>query len=291
MATLKQIRQRIRTAKNIQQITRAMKLVSAARFRRAQDRALDARPYCHNMKELMLSIAESVELLDYPLLDRQRISHHSEQYAFVLITADRGLAGSYNTSLMKIASEFLDKQEGTPNLIYIGKKGLQFFSKHGYTSIKEFHLPSAGARFEDAVEVAEYLKSIYLSREVEEVYICYSEFHSAVKQVPMVVRLLPIGSPQGAGQSGVPSKEYIFQPNSKSVIEALLPKYFLTLVYQILLESSAGEHGARMAAMTSATDNALRMINQLTLKANRERQAAITKEILEVVGGAEALKS
>lgn len=285
MATLKQIRQRIRTAKNIQQITRAMKLVAAARLKKAQDRVLEARPYSDKMREFMLSVSESGTLPDHPLLVKRPV----EKYAILLITAERGLAGSYNTNLIRRCGDFLSTTPGEAKIVSVGRKGGTFFSKRGFEVVHRHTVPTAGARYEDAVAVTNKLRQMFESGEIDAVYVCYSKFYSAIRQVPTVVQLLPIEPPSTGDATQTQSKEYAFEPDPKTLLGSLLPKYVLTIIYQAMLEATASEHGARMSAMTSATDNAGKMINDLTLTANRARQAGITKEILEVVSGAEAL--
>ena len=286
MATLKQIRQRIRSAKNIQQITRAMKLGAAARLNRAKTNVEMARPYSEKMREFMGSVGAAGSLPAHPLLERREV----KRACLLLITADRGLAGSYNSLLIRKAAEFLKAAEAPTGLVAVGKKGAQFFGKRGYEVIETVTVPTAGARLEDAVRVTQRLRELYESGEVDAVHICYSKFYSPIKQVPQVVQLLPIEPPEQE-EGAKADKEYSFEPNPEELLGLLLPKYLLTVIYQAMLEASASEHGARMTAMTSATDNAGKMIAGLTLTANRARQAAITKEILEVVGGAEALKA
>jgi F-type H+-transporting ATPase subunit gamma len=283
MATLKQIRQRIRTAKNIQQITRAMKLVAAARLKRATDRVVEARPYADKMKEFMQSLAAAGELPEHPLMKKREVA----KIGLLLITADRGLAGSYNTNLIRKASDFIAASEIPVRLITVGRKGTQFFGKRGYDIARSFSVSSAGATLENVQEVSKYLRELFESGEVDAIYICYSKFYSAIRQAPETVQVLPITAPESGGASS----DFLFEPDPESLLDTLLPRYFLTLVQQAMFEATASEFGARMTAMTSATDAAGRMIQDLTLKANRERQAGITKEILEVVGGAEALKS
>jgi F-type H+-transporting ATPase subunit gamma len=284
MATLKQIRLRIRTAKNIQQITRAMKLVAAARLKKATDRVLEARPYSEKLRELMLSMSSAGELPAHPLMEKRPVN----RYALLLITADRGLAGPYNTTLIRAAGEFLRNTPGEATLVTVGRKGNQFFSKRGYGVSYAHTVPSAGARLQDAIEVTRKIRQMYESGEVDAVYICYSKFYSAIRQTPQIVQLLPIEAPvEEAGGNAA----YAFEPNPEALLNVLLPRYLQGLVWQGMLESTASEHGARMTAMTSATDNAGKMIQTLTLRANRERQAGITKEILEVVSGAEALNA
>lgn len=287
MATLKQIRQRIRTSKNIQQITRAMKLVAAARLTRAKNRVEEARPYSEKMRDFMLSIGGAGDLPFHPLLQRREV----KRYCLLLVTADRGLAGSYNTLLLRRAGEFLKSTPGEASLFCVGKKGAQFFGKRGYHVAEAMSVPTAGARLEDAVEVTNKLTAMFESGEIDAVYVCYSKFYSPIRQEPQVVKLLPIEPPQQEEGTAGKSKDYSFEPEPESLLGLLLPKYVLTIIFQALLESSASEHGARMTAMSNATDNAGKMIAELTLTANRARQAGITKEILEIVGGAEALKN
>lgn len=286
MASLKQIRQRIRSAKNIQQITKAMKLVAAARLKKATDRVLEARPYSERLYGLMSSLARAGELPAHPLMNQRPI----HKIAVVIITADRGLAGSYNTTIIRKASDFLKQTDAVSSLVTVGKKGSQFFARRGYNVVHSLSVPTAGARLEDAVGITNRVREMFVSGEVDAVYIAYSKFHSAIRQTPQVVQVLPITPPAAEGGDEPDSVEYKFEPDPVSILAALLPRYLLTIVWQAMLEATASEHGSRMTAMTSATDNAGEMIQELTLRANRERQASITKEILEVVGGAEALK-
>lgn len=289
MATLKQIRARIRTSKNIRQITRAMKLVAAARLKRAQDRVTEARPYSEKMRELMLSLSEAGGLPDHPLLTK---APEVKRICLIVVSADRGLKGSYNTNIIRKSWDWLKEQSAETTVYCVGKKGFQFLGKRGYNMIGMHNVPTSGATVVDGKLVTEFAREQFESGTCDAVYICYSKFYSPIKQIPQIVQVLPIEPPQSeeGPKTGV-SKEYEFEPDPKSLLEQLLPKYLLNQVFQALLESTASEFGAQMTAMTSATDNAGKMINDLTLKANRERQATITKEILEIVGGAEALKS
>lgn len=285
MATLKQIRSRIRTAKNIQQITRAMKLVAAARLKRATDRVLEARPYSDKLKSVMGSISSGGDLPSHPLMAKRPV----QKIALILITSERGLAGSYNTNLIRRAAEFLKEQPAEAALVTVGRKGTQFFTKRNYTVIHSIPMPSAGARLADAEEVTSLVREKFETAEYDAVHICYSKFYSPIRQTPQIVQLLPI-EPESSEEIPSVNQGFSYEPDAAAMLEALLPRYLRTLVWHAMLESTASEFGARMTAMTSATDNAGKMINELTLKANRERQAGITTEILEVVGGAEALK-
>jgi len=286
MATLKEIRLRIKTAKNIQQITKAMKLVAAARLKKATDRVLEARPYADKLKEVMGSLSAGGEIPAHPLMEKRDV----KKIGLILITSDRGLAGGYNSALIRKASDFVKDAEAPVTLVTVGKKGNLFFGKRGYDMNKYFNVPSSGATLANAVDVTRTARELYESGEVDAVFICYSKFFSAIRQVPTITQLLPIVPPSGEG-AAASSGDIEFEPNAESLLNTLLPRYFQTLIWQSMLESTASEFGARMTAMTAATDSAGKMISTLTLKANRERQASITKEILEVVGGAEALKN
>lgn len=284
MATLKEIRGRIKAAKNIQQITKAMKLVAAARLKKATDRVLEARPYADKLREVMGSLSSGGELPSHPLMQKRPI----QRACLVLLTSDRGLAGAYNTSLLRKAADFIKNAGFEVSLLTVGKKGTQFFGKRGFNVIHSITVPSSGARLEDAIEVTRRTRDMFVNGEVDAIFVCYSKFYSAIRQVPQIVQLLPIEAPATSSDTSK-GLAYQFEPDPATLLNTLLPRYFQTLVWQSMLEATASEFGARMTAMTSATDNAGKMIQNLTLRANRERQAAITKEILEVVGGAEAL--
>ena len=283
MANLKKIRQRIRTTKNIRQITKAMKLVAAARLTKAKIRAEEARPYSDKMREFVGSIGDSGGSSDNPLLTHREV----KKTCLVLMTSERGLCGSFNSLLNRRAGEFLETLEGDVSIIGVGKKGAQFFGKRGRDIVHQMTLPTAGPRLDDAVELTDRVSAMFIDGEADAIYVCYSKFYSPIRQEPQVVKVLPIEPPSGSEGGGA---EYEFEPEPDALLGLLLPKYLLTVVFQAMLESSASEHGARMTAMTSATDNAGKMIDDLTLTANRARQSGITTEILEIVAGAEALK-
>jgi F-type H+-transporting ATPase subunit gamma len=285
MATLRQLRRRIRSAKNIQQITRAMKLVAAARLRRAQDAVLQARPYAQKMYEMLAYLGEATERPDHPLLAVRPI----QRYGVVLITAERGLCGSFNSNLIRKAQELVNQTPGEPRFYCVGAKGRHFCLKRGYPVELSVSIPTSGPKPEHAKTILSPAESAFLQGEIDALYVVYSRFYSAIRQSPEVTTLLPIQPPPSTGELPY-AKVYQFEPAPQVLLSALLPRYAFTVIWQALLESCASEHGARMTAMTNATDNAGEMIAQLTLLANRSRQAAITKEILEVVAGAEALK-
>ncbi len=287
MRTLRGMRARIRAAKSIQQITRAMKLVSAARLRRAQDRVLSARPYAQRMHDIMQELGRAGELPDHPLLQQRE----SRTYGFVLATSDRGLCGSYNMNIIRTLQNTIRDMEipqEQVRLICIGRRGYQFFSKRGFTIADYRSMPTSGAGLAEARAVTDTVQNLFISGEVDKVYLVYSQFINPVTQRPTVVPILPIEPP--AGDDDGTRYDFLFEPPAEELLARLLPHYLLTVVLQALLEASASEHGARMTAMSMARDNAGKMIQELTLTMNRLRQAAITKEIAEVVGGAEALK-
>lgn len=287
MRTLRGMRARIRAAKSIQQITRAMKLVSAARLRRAQDRVLGARPYAQRMHEMMQELGRAGDLPDHPLLAQRP----PRRVAFVLATSDRGLCGSYNMNLIRATQNAIRDQNLTLDqvqLLCIGRRGYQFFQKRNYPIALYRSMPTAGAGIEDARALTDKICEMFETEQVDRVYLVYSQFINPVTQRPVVLPVLPIEPPQGT--ESATKYDFLFEPSAPELIAQLLPRYLLTQVLQALLESSASEHGARMTAMTMASDNAGKMIQELTLVMNRLRQAAITKEIAEVVGGAEALK-
>jgi len=283
MANLKKIRARIRTSKNIQQITKAMKLVAAARLTKAKIRAEEARAYSDKMREFVGSIGDSGGSSDNPLLTHREV----KKSCLVLMTSERGLCGSFNSLLIRRAGEFLDTVESDVSIIGVGKKGAQFFGKRGREILHQMTLPTAGPTLDNAVELTDRVSGMFIEGEADAIYVCYSKYYSPIRQEPQVVKVLPIEPPSGSEGGGA---EYEFEPDPDALLGLLLPKYLLTVIFQAMLESTASEHGARMTAMTSATDNAGQMIDDLTLTANRARQSGITTEILEIVAGAEALK-
>lgn len=284
MANIKLLRSRIKAAKNTQQITKAMKLVAAARLKKATDRVLEARPYATKLKELMASLSAAGDLPAHPLLEKR---DSINRIALILCTSDRGLAGAYNTNLLKKGQEFIRDAGAEVVLLTLGKKGQLFFGKRGTKVEQHWPMPAAGATLQEAREMTAKAQAMFESGEVDAVYVIYSKFYSPVRQTPVAVQLLPI-QPEDSSDAATDT-DFEFTPNAEAILGTLLPRYFQTLVWQAMLEATASEFGSRMTAMTNATDNAGKMIASLTLKANRERQASITKEILEVVGGAEAL--
>ncbi len=285
MASTREIRRRIRVVKNIEKITNAMKMVAAARLRKAQDRAESARPYAEKMHEVMGNLARSAGEIQHPLLEVRE----ERNVAFVVIGADRGLAGSYNGNVMyKALQEIGDRDPECVKLMPVGKKAISFFRKRPYEMVGALEAPGSDITFADIRAVTSRVRSMFESGEVDAVYLVYSKFITAMTQQPTAVRLLPMAAPVVSPEIG--TTDFIFEPDAAELLGRLLPRYVDTEVYQALVEAHASEQGARMTAMSAATKNAGEMIDRLTLEYNKARQSAITSEILEIVSGAEALK-
>ena len=284
MANTIDIRRRIRSVKNTQQITKAMKMVAAARLRRAQDRMTAARPYSAALKKVLASLASHVGEQDHPLL-RQR---PERRVVLLVVTSDKGLAGAFNTNVIRAAQNTIrDKGWEHLELIPIGRKGNDFFRRREmlirYQAINIFQTLSEG----HAEEIAKIIAEDYESEKIDAVYAVYNEFKSIIAQNLTVEKLLPLKAEQtAADENGI---DYLYEPAPEELLSQLLPRHLEFQIYRILLESAAAEHGARMTAMESATKNAGELIDSLTLTYNRIRQASITKELIEIVSGAAAL--
>jgi F-type H+-transporting ATPase subunit gamma len=283
MASLKALRKRIATVRSTQQITRAMKMVSAAKLRRAQEAAERARPYAAKLAELFAAVTAEAEAAAHPLLARR----DERRIDVVVITSDRGLCGGYNANLLRRAEALLrERPQAEVALAVVGRKGIEYFRRRGRTLLAEHTGILATPPRELAARVAAPETARFAAAETDAVYLVYSRFRSAIAQIPTVVPLLPVPLPPREG----PAVEYLFEPARPALLALLLPRYIETLVTQALLEAVASEHGARMTAMDNATNNAAEMIDRLTLSMNRARQAGITTELMEIVSGAEALK-
>jgi F-type H+-transporting ATPase subunit gamma len=286
MATLKVIRKRIGSIRNTQQITKAMKMVSAAKLRRAQEAAVEARPYAEKMTDLFKNLAARVSREAHPLLglrDEKRID-------LLLLTSDRGLCGGYNANLIRAAEAFV-RREGAGKeiqLVLVGRKGADHFRRRKATIADRYINILAVAAEELAGEIAEKAIGRFIRGETDAVYILYSRFRSALSQVPTLEKLLPVS----VSETEKPEQlvDYLIEPGVEALLSSLLPKVVQVAIYRALLEATASEHGARMTAMDSATTNASKMMDALTLQMNRARQASITRELMEIVGTAEALK-
>lgn len=288
---MREIRTRIRTVKNIEKITRAMKLVAAARLKRAQDRVVAARPYAEKMEQMMRQLSAAGAQVEHPLLE----SREEKNIAVLVITSDRGLCGSYNTNLLRLAMNFLRPRDPeTVKLVLLGRKGQQFFRRQKFEIVEQQPLGSgASLSFADVQPTVRTLRRMFESGEVDGVYVIYQKFQSAMTQIPTLLPLLPLTPPEEEEAVPVnqgPGGEMIFEPAPEDLLGRLLPRYVDTQVFRTVAEAIASEHGARMTSMSAATTNAGQMIESLTLSLNRARQAAITTEIAEIVSGSEALK-
>jgi F-type H+-transporting ATPase subunit gamma len=281
MANIRDIRRRIRSAKNIQQITRAMKFVSAARLRKAQDRVISARPYARQMVAVLNSLASRVPEEAHPLLARRG----DDKIELVVITADRGLCGAYNTNIIRHALEFLtQRSDRKVELNILGKRARDFFRRRPYAvrheAIGILQKPSLA----DAAAIANGLIDEFVKNEVDQVWLVYNEFKSVVQQRVILEPLLPIRRLEHSDDAS--HIEYLYNEPPEKILSDLLPRHVAAQIFRALLEAAASEHGARMSAMEAATNNAAEMIEGLTLYANKVRQAGITKELIEVVSGA-----
>jgi F-type H+-transporting ATPase subunit gamma len=295
MATLRDIRRRIASVKSTQQITRAMKLVAAAKLRRAQERILEARPYCRAMDAMVsdLSLGSLREL--HPLLREglQDGEPATKRKLLLVVSSDRGLCGAFNSNIIRRSTDLLRADEGKQDvslsLIVVGRKVRDFYRRHGEVAVRSEYVNFFDKlAYSHAAQIGQEVAAAFAGGEVDEVELVYNEFRSAVSQRLVVERLLPIEAPQGAGDES--SAEFIFEPSPAAILESLLPKHVEVQVYRALMESVAAEYGARMTAMDNATKNASEMIDLLTIQFNKARQERITKELLEIVSGAEALR-
>jgi F-type H+-transporting ATPase subunit gamma len=283
MPALIDIRRRIRSVKSTQQITKAMKMVSAAKLRRAQEAMFAARPYARKMLEVLNSLASRADPDAHPLLH----ARGHEKSLLVVVTADKGLCGAFNANILRTASRFLADRAGQQaELSIVGRKARDFFRRRAVAVRTERVGAFQALRYSTARAIAAELIEAYTKGEVDQVFVVYNEFKSVIQQQIVVDRLLPIE--RHALRPHEPALDYLYEPGPERIFAEILPKHVEVQVWKALLESQAAEHGARMSAMDSATNNAAEMIDRLTLYMNKVRQAAITKEIIEVVSGAGA---
>jgi F-type H+-transporting ATPase subunit gamma len=281
MPTLLDYRRRIRSVKSTQQLTRAMKFVSAARLRRAQERAMEARPYANAVTEIVRSVAARMENPQHPLLKRRP----ENKILLVLVAGDRGLAGAFSSNAVRRGLEFLRSLSGKEaEILLIGRKARDAYRKQKWAIAGEYVGVTAHAEFSKAQEIAAKASGLYSEGKTDAVYLLFNEFKSVLTQKMVFEKLLPI-DPAEPDKSGS-QVDYIYEPSPDAIVGGLLTHYIEARIYRMLADSSAAEHAARMTAMDSATRNAGDLIESLTLQMNKIRQAAITKEIIEVVSGA-----
>ncbi len=287
MPSLKDIRRRIGSVEKTQQITRAMRMVAAAKLRRAQDAITAARPYAQRMRETLAEVAAgSAGEASQPLLAAREDPRKAE---LVVITSDRGLCGAFNGNVLKVAQATLDERGATLDkvtLTLVGSKGADYFRRRG-AEVSKALSDLQNVEYAQAVEIADHVSSRFVEGEVDQVWLVHSEFVSTMTQTPRVVDVLPLAAEAGPGDEA--KTPYTIEPDPEQLLAVLAPKALQTEIYRALLDNQAGEHAARMTAMESATRNTEELISRLTLEYNRARQAAITKELVEIVSGAEAL--
>lgn len=286
MAGMRDIKRRIRSIQSTQQITKAMKTVSAAKLRRTQAKVISARPYANKLAEVLGRLLADVGNYEHPLL----ATREGNRVAYVVLTGERGFAGGYNTNVARLTEATIkENPQEDAFVIPVGRKGRDYFRRRDYKILREYLDIGDDPHYIQARELARELVALFEQGEVDKIYLVYTHFHSAIRHEPTVQQLLPVtaGSPQAEEQAD--EIEYLYEPAKEEVLNTLIPRSLEVQVYRALLEAKTSEHGARMTAMESASDNAAEMIEELTLSFNRARQAAITNEISEIVGGAAAL--
>ncbi len=284
MANLKDIKRRIGSVKNTQQITRAMKLVAAAKLRRAQETVVTARPYAEKVLEVMEDLSVRVDPEAHPLLERRDVINK----LIVVLSGDKGLCGPFNSNIYKTSVNAIGDRTGeSVSLVIIGKKGVDFFARRPYPIVEKFLDYGKRNAVELAHEVASIIIEKFVSKEVDQVVMVYNKFRNVVVQSPQAVSLIPLELP--SMEESERPVDYDYEPSAEVVLDGMLKRYVENQIFEAILESAASENGARMTAMDAATKNAKEMIDSLTLIYNRARQAAITTELIEVVAGADAL--
>ena len=284
MANLKEIRSRISSVGSTMQITSAMKMVSAAKLKRAQDAVTQMRPYANKLTELLVNLSSTLDSSEGVYSENREL----KKVLLITITSNRGLCGGFNANIIKKAKSLIEGEykKIETDVISIGKKSTQHFEKNGYNVISSHDLLYSDLTFENTSEIAQIIMDSFTNNEYDKIVLLYNQFKNAATQIVMNEQFLPIESPE---ETEPTVGDYIFEPNQKDIVEELIPKSLKTQLFKAVLDSHASEHGARMTAMHKATDNAGDLRKDLTLQYNKARQAAITGEILEIVGGAEAL--
>ncbi|MHC1697095.1 MAG: ATP synthase F1 subunit gamma [Geobacteraceae bacterium] len=285
MASLKSIRKRINSVKSTRQITKAMKMVAAAKLRRAQDKVLAARPYAKKLEEVLVRLSSSGGAVDHPLARKEK----SEKALLIVVSSDRGLCGGFNANICKAAEAFMRENSSRYqefSLLTIGRKGFEYLRKRA-TIRKNYSNILSTMSYQEASIIGQELIEGYLAKEYDDVYLLYNAFRSVMSQDITLKQLLPIEPPQGPDEEFLP--EAIYEPSKEELLAELFPKNIEVQLFHAMLESIASEHGARMTAMDSASKNASEMIAKLTLQYNRARQAVITTELMEIISGAESV--
>ncbi len=290
MPSLQHLRRKIGAITNTQKITKAMKMVAAAKLKRAQARILAARPYAHKMRNVLANLSRRVNRASHPLLQKRA----GEVLEVVVVTSDRGLCGAFNANILRKATEFLqgcEARRARVTVSLVGRKGRDYFRRRHWPIRHQWTDVFDRLSYEHGLDIGQDLIHQFTKGTFDEAYVIYNEFKSAIQQRVVVEKLFPIEAPDEDGEpSSLMGGSYEYEPDEDVLLHALLPKHFQVQMFRILLESSAAEQGARMAAMDGATRNAGELIKKLTLYYNKTRQSAITKELMDIVGGVEALK-
>jgi F-type H+-transporting ATPase subunit gamma len=288
---LKEVRNRIKSVQSTQQITKAMKMVSAAKLRRAQDAITQMRPYAHKLQEMLSNIVSNTDgNVKMELASERPV----EKVLIIIVTSDRGLCGGYNSNLIKLAKHTINEKYATQNskgnvqVLPIGKKGYEYFTKNGFKIIDAYWNIFSGLSFDKVQAAAKYAMDAFATKEIDAVDVIFSEFKNAATQAFIAEPFLPVK--KVASVKGQAKADFIFEPNQAVLIEELMPKILNTQLYKAVLDANASEHGARMTAMDKASDNANELLKSLKISYNRARQAAITTELTEIVSGAAALQ-
>ncbi|KAA0258498.1 ATP synthase F1 subunit gamma [Deferribacter autotrophicus] len=285
MPGMRDIKRKIQSVKSTQKITKAMKMVSAAKLRKAQEAMEAARPYANKIYEVVSSIGKRVNPELHPFLQQKE---EIKNICLVMFTSDRGLCGAFNANVIKAANRFVEENsDKNIKLICVGRRGYDFFRNRDVEIVEKYTNFSGKVTYDDAIDIGKVIVDKFLEGEFDEVYLLFNEFKSIVYHVPKVVKMLPLSFDKEEDEVLI---DYLYEPKPDILLKNIMPKFINFTVYRALLESIAGEHGARMAAMDNATRNAGELIDKLVLSFNKARQAAITKEILDIVNGAEALK-
>ena len=285
MPNIKEVKNRIGSVKSTQQLTKAMKMVAAAKLKKAQDKVTELRPYSNKLNEILSNLSGSI---NNKLFEKRKVKNT----LIIVVASDKGLCGSFNSNIFKLFNSIAEEKNLNPNstiIMPIGKKANDFFKKKNFKLIDEFWTTLNGFSYSDASRIFDYVHKEYLSNNIDQVHIIYNEFKNVAVQKSVIEKFLPIEESMSEDESSSVNNNYLFEPNKSDIANSLIPQTLKTQILKSVFESNASEQGSRMTAMSQATDNAGELLKELKLTYNRTRQAAITKEILEIVGGAEAL--
>ena len=285
MPNIKEVKNRIGSVKSTQQLTKAMKMVAAAKLKKAQDKVTELRPYSNKLNEILSNLSGSIN-------NRLFEKREDKNTLIIVVASDKGLCGSFNSNIFKLFNSTAEEKNLNPNstiIMPIGKKANDFFKKKNFKLIDEFWTTLNGFSYSDASIIFDYVHKEYISKNIDQVHIIYNEFKNVAVQKSVIEKFLPIEESLSEDESSNVNNNYLFEPNKSDIANSLIPQTLKTQILKSVFESNASEQGSRMTAMSQATDNAGELLKELKLTYNRTRQAAITKEILEIVGGAEAL--